>query len=167
MGDEIKKLAIIANAVSKTYSMTGWRIGYSASETEIADAMANLQSHTTSNPCSIAQKAALAALTGPQDCVSRMLAEFRKRKDVIVKGLNEIGLECIEPEGAFYAFPSIKSTGMKSVEFCEKLLDEQKVAAVPGIAFGMDTSIRLSFACSMENIEKGLERIGAFVKSLK
>jgi aspartate aminotransferase len=166
MGDEIKKLTIIANAASKTYSMTGWRIGFSASETEIAKAMSNLQSHTTSNPCSIAQKAALAAYTGPQDCVKKMLAEFAKRRDVIVKGLNDIGLECPAPDGAFYAFPSIKSTGLTSMDFCSQLLEKEKVAAVPGIAFGMDDRIRMSFACSMEDINKGLERIGKFVKSL-
>jgi len=167
LGEEIKKLTIIANAVSKTYSMTGWRIGFSASVDEIAKAMANLQSQTTSNPCSIAQKAALAAYTGPQDCVQKMLGEFAKRREAMVKGLNEIGLDCAYPDGAFYAFPSIKAAGLGSAEFCSQLLDKEKVAAVPGIEFGMDSNIRLSFACSMEDIEKGLERIGRFVKSLK
>ncbi len=165
-GEEIKKLTIIANAASKTYSMTGWRIGFSASEAEIAKAMGNLQSHTTSNPCSIAQKAALAAYTGPQDDVQKMLSEFRKRREVMVKGLNEIGLECKAPDGAFYAFPSIKSTGLKSLDFCGQILDNEKVACIPGVAFGMDDNIRLSFAVSMETINKGLERIGKFVKSL-
>ena len=165
-GEEIKKLTIIANAASKTYSMTGWRIGFSASEAEIAKAMGNLQSHTTSNSCSIAQKAALAAYTGPQDDVQKMLSEFTKRREVMVKGLNEIGLECAAPDGAFYAFPSIKSTGLKSLDFCGKILEKEKVACIPGVAFGMDDNIRMSFAVSMETINKGLERIGKFVKSL-
>ncbi len=165
-GEEIKKLTIIANAASKTYSMTGWRIGFSASEAEIAKAMGNLQSHTTSNSCSIAQKAALAAYTGPQDDVQKMLSEFRKRREVMVKGLYEIGLECAAPDGAFYAFPSIKSTGLKSLDFCGKILEKEKVACIPGVAFGMDDNIRMSFAVSMETINKGLERIGKFVKSL-
>lgn len=165
-GEEIKKLTIIVNAVSKTYSMTGWRIGFSASETPIAKAMGNLQSQTTSNPCSISQKAALEAYTGPQDSVNEMLTAFTKRRKVLVDGLNAIGLDCKMPEGAFYAFPNVSSTGLNSVDFCGKLLESEKVACVPGGAFGMDTHIRLSFATSMENIEKGLERIGKFVKSL-
>lgn len=165
-GEEIKKLTIIVNAVSKTYSMTGWRIGFSASIPEIAKAMGNLQSQTTSNPCSIAQKAALEAYTGPQDSVNQMLTEFTKRRKVLVEGLNAIGLECQMPEGAFYAFPKVSSTGLNSSDFCAKLLESEKVACVPGGAFGMDSNIRLSFATSMENIEKGLERIGKFVKSL-
>jgi len=166
LGEEIKKLTIIANAASKTYSMTGWRIGFSACEGAIAKAMGNLQSHTTSNPCSIAQKAALAAYTGDQSCVQEMLTEFTKRRKVMVEGLNSIGLECKAPDGAFYAFPSIASTGLKSLDFCGQILEKEKVACIPGVAFGMDDNIRMSFATSMENIEKGLERIGKFVKSL-
>ena len=165
-GEEIKKLTIIANAASKTYSMTGWRIGFSACENLIAKAMGNLQFHTTSNPCSIAQKAALAAYTGPQDCVQDMLNEFTKRRKVMVDGLNALGLKCQMPEGAFYAFPSVQSTGLNSMDFCAQLLEKEKVAVVPGIAFGMDDHIRLSFASSMADIEKGLERIGKFVKGL-
>ncbi len=159
-GEEIKKLTITVNAVSKTYSMTGWRIGYSAGPLDIIKAMSSIQSHETSNPCSIAQKAALEALTGSQESIAKMKQEFDKRRKVMVECLNNIkGIHCQMPEGAFYAFPDISETGMKSMEFCERLLEEAKVAVIPGIGFGADNNVRLSYATSMEDIKKGIERI--------
>ena len=165
LNDEIKNLTILSNSVSKTYAMTGWRIGYTAGPKEIIKAMENLQSHSTSNPTSIAQYAALEALNGPQASVKQMVKAFDERRKFIHKRLNEIdGISCVEPEGAFYAFPDISETGMASVEFASKLLDEALVAVVPGIAFGSDKHVRLSYATSINEIEKGLNRIGNWLK---
>ena len=165
LNDEIKKLTIASNSVSKTYAMTGWRIGYSAGNKEIIKAMDNLQSHSTSNPSSIAQYAALEALNGSQDSVKQMVKAFDERREFIYKRLNEIdGVFCVEPEGAFYAFPDISKTGMSSIEFASRLLDEALVAVVPGIAFGSDKHIRLSYATSIHEIERGLDRIEKWVK---
>ena len=145
--------------------MTGWRIGYSAGSKEIIKAMDNLQSHSTSNPSSIAQYAALEALSGPQDSVKLMVKAFDERRRFIHKRLNEIeGISCVEPEGAFYAFPDISETGMSSIEFASKLLDEALVAVVPGIAFGSDKHVRLSYAASIREIERGLDRIEQWVR---
>ncbi len=167
LGEDIKKLTLTVNAVSKTYSMTGWRIGYCAGPAEIIKAMDNLQSHSTSNPCSIAQKAALEALTGPQDFLREWVKAFDERRKYMVTRLNKIkGIKCLMPEGSFYTFPDISGTGMKSMEFTEKLLEEAKVAVVPGRDFGADKNVRLSYACSMENIKKGLDRIEKFCNSL-
>jgi len=167
LGEGIKKLTLTVNAVSKTYSMTGWRIGYCAGPAEIIKAMDNLQSHSTSNPCSIAQKAALEALTGPQDFLREWVKAFDERRKYMVTRLNKIkGIKCLMPEGSFYTFPDISGTGMKSMEFTEKLLEEAKVAVVPGRDFGADKNVRLSYACSMENIKKGLDRIEKFCNSL-
>ncbi len=165
LNDEIKKLTIASNSVSKTYAMTGWRIGYSAGNKEIIKAMDNLQSHSTSNPSSIAQYAALEALNGSQDSVKQMVKAFDERREFIYKRLNEIdGVFCVEPEGAFYAFPDISKTGMSSIEFASRLLDEALVAVVPGIAFGSDKHIRLSYATSIHEIERGLDRIEKWIK---
>ncbi|PIN86633.1 aspartate aminotransferase [Candidatus Woesearchaeota archaeon CG10_big_fil_rev_8_21_14_0_10_44_13] len=167
LGEEIKKRTITVNAVSKTYSMTGWRIGYCAGPADVIKGMDNLQSHSTSNPCSIAQKAALEALNGPQDFMKGWLKSFDERRRYMVERLNRIkGISCIMPEGAFYAFPDISGTGMRSMEFTERLLDEAKVAVVPGKDFGADGNVRLSYACSMENIKKGLDRIEKFCNPL-
>ncbi|RMF55541.1 pyridoxal phosphate-dependent aminotransferase [Candidatus Woesearchaeota archaeon] len=164
LSDEVKNITITINSVSKTYAMTGWRIGYSAGPENVIKAMASIQSHETSNPCSIAQKAAFEALKGPQDDVRKMKREFNKRRKIIVKELNKIeGIKCHLPEGAFYAFPNIRGTGMKSLEFCKLLLKEAKVAAIPGISFGADNNIRLSYASPLEDIKKGVERIRNFV----
>ncbi len=166
--DEIKNLTLTVNAVSKTYSMTGWRIGYCGGPEDIIKAMDNLQSHSTSNPTSISQMAALEALNGQQDSIRKMVDEFDKRRKFMFKRLNEIvNISCVRPEGAFYCFPDISKTGLKSFEFADKLLEKEKVAVVPGIAFGSDTHIRLSYAASMEDIEKGLDRLDNFVKKLK
>jgi len=166
--ESIKKLTLISNSVSKTYAMTGWRIGYTAASKEIIKAMENLQSHSTSNPTSIAQYAALEALDGPQDSVKQMVKSFDERRMIMHKRLNEIdGISCIEPEGAFYTFPDVSGTGMQSMEFSSKLLDEALVAVVPGIAFGSDNYIRLSYATSIREIERGLDRIEKWLKNKK
>lgn len=168
LNDEIRNLAITINSASKAYAMTGWRIGYCGANNEIINTMENLQSHTTSNPSSIAQMAALEALTGPQDSISQMIKAFDERRKCMHKRLNEIsGISCVEPEGAFYAFPDISKTNISSMEFASRLLDEALVVAVPGIAFGSDKHIRLSYAASMEDISKGLDRIEKWLKSNK
>ena len=165
LNDKIKKLAITVNSVSKTYAMTGWRIGYCGADKELIKAMENLQSHSTSNPSNIAQMAALEALNGQQDSVRQMVKAFDERRGFIYKRLNEIkGISCIEPEGAFYAFPDISRLGMGSMKFASKLLNEVLVAVVPGIAFGSDKHVRLSYAASINEIEKGLDRMEKCVK---
>jgi aspartate aminotransferase len=177
LNSQIKDLTITINAVSKAYSMTGWRIGYAAGPKEIISAMSNVQSHATSNPTSISQKAALAALTGSQDCITEMVAEFDKRRKYIVERLNNIkGFTCRTPAGAFYAFPNVSGTfGLKcngktitdSLSLTEFLLDEVRVAVVPGAAFGAPNYLRLSYATSLENIEKGLNRIEEAINKLE
>lgn len=160
LDEEIYKLTITVNGVSKTYSMTGWRIGYLAGPQELARAISRLQDHSTSNPTSISQKAALAALRGSQDCVGKMVGEFEERRDYMIGRLNRIKrLSCNMPSGAFYVFCDISALGMGSVEVSHRLLDEAKVAVVPGEGFGWDTHIRLSFATGMEEIKEGLDRI--------
>ena len=152
---------VAVNGVSKSFAMTGWRIGYMASvDKALLEAVKNLQSHSTSNPTSMSQVAALEALNGKDDSVRKMVVEFEKRRDYIVKRINNIkGLSCIKPDGAFYVFCSIDRQGLSSLELSEKLLEEARVAVVPGKVFGSDRHIRLSFATSMENIEKGMDRI--------
>lgn len=158
---------VIVHGFAKAWSMTGWRLGWCAAPLPIAKAIDALQSHSTSNPTSFAQKGAVAALNGPQDHLKDWLVEFDRRRRFAWQKLNSIpGVTCVNPKGAFYLFPNISRTGMKSTDFCAKLLDSEKVAAVPGIAFGADDYIRLSYATSMANIEKGLERIERFCRSL-
>jgi len=160
---------IIIHGVSKTYAMTGWRIGFSAGPREIITAMGTIQSQSTSNPCSIAQKAALAALTGDQDCLKPMIAAFKARSTYVTAALNAIeGIECEAVEGAFYAFPKveavIKRLGLANdVTFSEFLLNRARVAVVPGAAFGAPGYIRLSVATSLENLQEGIKRIGVAV----
>ncbi|HID95885.1 MAG TPA: pyridoxal phosphate-dependent aminotransferase [Candidatus Latescibacteria bacterium] len=168
---------VVVNGVSKSYSMTGWRIGYAAGPEAVISAMGKIQSQETSNSCSIAQMAALEALTGPQDSVGAMIEAFDRRRRYIVDRLNSIeGISCPVPQGAFYVFPDVSSyygffhKGKRiedSVDFCEFLLDEMKVACVPGAGFGMDTNIRLSYATSLENIEKAMDRIEEGLKKLQ
>ncbi len=158
---------IIVHGFAKAWSMTGWRLGWCAAPEPIAKAIDAVQSHSTSNPTSFAQKGAVAALTGPQDHLRIWLAEFDKRRAFAWKKLNSIaGISCVNVKGAFYLFPNIAKTGLKSSDFCARLLETEKVAAVPGIAFGADDYIRLSYATSMANIEKGLERIERFCAGL-
>lgn len=173
----MKARTIIVHGVAKTYSMTGWRIGFSAGPREIIAAMSNIQSQSTSNPTSISQKAAIAALSGPQDCVADMVAEFSRRRAYIVEALRTIpGVTCYNPEGSFYVFPNLNTVigkGYKGKkigsisEFGGILLEDFLVAAVPGVEFGKEGYLRLSFATSMENIQKGVERIGKAVGSLE
>jgi len=156
---------IVVHGFAKAWSMTGWRLGFLAAPEPIAKAIDAVQSHSTSNPTSFAQKGAVAALTGPQDHLPKWLAEFARRRMYAWQKLNSIpGVSCVNAKGAFYLFPNIARTGFKSTEFCAKLLEQEKVAAVPGIAFGADDYIRLSYATSMANIEKGLERIDRFCR---
>lgn len=176
LGHPIREITIITHAVSKTYAMTGWRIGFAAGPREIVQAMTNIQSQSTSNPTTISQYAALAALAGPQDFVDTMVREFVKRRDVLVEGLRSIeGVTCYNPKGAFYVFPNLRAVLGRSyrgrkvntiTEFTEILLEDFHVAVVPGIEFGKEGYLRLSFATSMENIEKGLGRIKKAVRSL-
>jgi len=176
LGDDIKNLTIVVNGLSKAYSMTGWRIGYAAGPREIIKAMSNLQSHSTSNPTSIAQKAAVAALNGPQDPVAAMVREFQKRRDCIVTRLNAVeGIFCIKTQGAFYVFPDVSKLFGKSFQgrkikdsmsLTELLLNDARVAVVPGAAFGSNANLRLSYASSLDNINEGLNRIEEFVKGL-
>lgn len=164
LGKEIYDLAVTVNGVSKSYSMTGWRIGYAAGPAAIMDGISNLQSHATSNPASMSQKAALAALTGDQNCVEEMRIEFERRRDAMVSGLKAIkNLSCAEPEGAFYVFCDVSRLTRDSVDLANRLLDEAKVAVVPGKPFGEDSYMRLSFATGMEDIKKGLDRIRKWV----
>ncbi|MFC1732440.1 pyridoxal phosphate-dependent aminotransferase [candidate division KSB1 bacterium] len=163
---EMENLAFTVNAVSKTYSMTGWRIGYIAGPKDVIKAMGSLQSHSTSNPCSIAQKAALEALTGSQHSVKEMAEQFRKRRDYVYKTMSKIPcFKLTKPEGAFYAFPDVSGCFTENIndsfKFTEFLLETAKVAVVPGGAFGKegDKCIRFSYASSMEDIEEGLDRI--------
>ena len=166
LNNEIKNLTVTANSFSKTYAMTGWRVGYCGANQEIIKGIENLQSHSTSNISNIAQMAALEALNGPQDSVREMIKAFDERRKFMHTRLNEMnGISCVEPEGAFYAFPDISKTKMGSTEFASKLLEEALVAVVPGSAFGSDKHIRLSYASSMEDIRQGMDRIEKWVKS--
>ena len=169
LSKEIKTRTIVVNGLSKSYAMTGWRIGFAAGRKEIIKAMTNIQSQSTSNPTSISQKAAVEALTGPQDFIKTMLAEFDRRRKFLVNELNSINdMRCITPTGAFYAFPNTSKFYGRSVdgltisdssELAMYLLEKANVALVPGGAFGDDNYIRLSYATSIEEIKKGVDRI--------
>jgi aspartate aminotransferase len=167
-----KETVIVAGSLSKTYAMTGWRIGFGLGPKEVMAAINKLQSHSTSNPTSIAQKAAVEALRGPQDSVPVMLAEYRKRRDYVISRLRAMpGVTTAEPRGAFYAYPNIGvaigKTGIRSAfDFSERLLREAHVAVVPGEAFGTEQHIRISYATSMHELERGLDRIQRFLAAL-
>jgi aspartate aminotransferase len=164
-----KETVLVAGSLSKTYAMTGWRIGFGLVPAPIVSAMTKLQSHSTSNPTSISQKAAVEALRGPQESVGVMLAEYRQRRDFVVKRLRAIpGVKCAEPRGAFYAYPNLGvvlgKNGIEStLQLCDRLLADARVAVVPGEAFGTDRHIRISYATSMHELDRGLERIHQFV----
>lgn len=171
LNSEIYNLTITINGFSKTYAMTGWRIGYAAGPEEVIKAATKIQDHLTSNPCSISQKAALSALIGPQDHIQKMIFEYKKRRDFMVDCLNRIeGVYASRPDGAFYVFVDVSKLYNQevpnSVKFCEKLLEDAYVAAIPGEAFGDDRFIRLSFATSMDNIKRGMERFKKFCEKL-
>ncbi len=167
LSPEIFKRTITVNGFSKPYAMTGWRLGYYAGPIEIVKAGSAFQSHSTSAPNTFAQYGAVAALRGSQDCVTKMVAAFDERRQVLHKRITGIkGISCVKPAGAFYVFPNIASFGMSSLQFAEKLLVQEKMAVVPGLPFGADENIRLSYACSMANIEEGMIRLERFVKTL-
>ncbi|MBI1884305.1 MAG: pyridoxal phosphate-dependent aminotransferase [Chlamydiae bacterium] len=162
-----KDQTLIVNGVSKSYAMTGWRIGYLAGPAPFVAAMNRLQSHSTSNPTSISQKAALAALKGSDECVTKMVQAFEERRNYIVDRLNSIPkVHVRKPEGAFYVFPNISKYGVGSNKLSQRLLEEAHVAVIPGAPFGTDDHIRLSYATSMENIKKGMDRIEEFFRKL-
>jgi aspartate aminotransferase len=164
-----KDTVVVAGSLSKTYSMTGWRIGFGLAPAPIVTAMTKLQSHSTSNPTSIAQKAAVEALRGPQDSVAAMLAEYRRRRDFVVERLRAIpGVTCAEPRGAFYAYPNVgvvlgKNGIADTLQLAERLLAEAHVAVVPGEAFGTDRHVRITYAASMHELERGIDRIHQFI----
>jgi aspartate aminotransferase len=161
---ELRERLCIAGSFSKTYAMTGWRIGYSVAPAAWTREMNKVQSHSTSNPSSISQAAAVAAFESPQDCVGEMLAEYRRRRDWLVKALGEVpGLRCLEPEGAFYVFPEVRGCYgeeiKSSADFADRLLKEAHTVVTDGAGFGTDGYIRMSYATSMERIEEGVARI--------
>jgi len=169
----LKDRTLTMNGVSKSYSMTGWRIGYGAGPKDIIKAMAKIQSQSTTNPSSISQAAAVEALSGTQDFIKTRSESFKERRDFVVKTLNNIkGLSCLKPNGAFYVFPNCqkllgKKTKLKTdKDFVEKLLEKAEVAVVQGSAFGLDGYFRISYATSMDNLKKALERIKSFCESL-
>lgn len=175
--DGMYERTIVVNGLSKAYAMTGWRIGYTAAPKDVTKVMASYQSHATSNPNSIAQAAAVAALNGPTDDMKRMVEEFGKRRDLMISMIRAIPyLDCTEPKGAFYIMMDISGIFGKKINgqvitspllFCNALLDEELVAVVPGEAFGAPDCVRLSYAISQENIKKGLSRIESFVQKLR
>ncbi|MDD5561331.1 MAG: pyridoxal phosphate-dependent aminotransferase [Candidatus Omnitrophica bacterium] len=164
---DIYELTVTVNGLSKSHSMTGWRIGYLGAPNDVANAISNLQDHSTSNPNSIAQKAAVAALSAPEDFTLKLCQEFQKRRDYLAGRLKRIkNMSFTLPGGAFYMFCSISKTGLDSMDFARRLLDEEYVSVIPGSSFGMDDYIRISFATGMEELEKGMDRIEKWVGNL-
>ena len=174
---ELKERTLTMNGVSKSYAMTGWRIGYGAGPTEIIKAMAKLQSQSTTNPSSISQAAAVEALKGTQDFIVKRNQSFKERRDFVVEALNKIdGISCLKPNGAFYVFPNCSKYFnkkdkkgkiiKKDLDFVSSLLDNYQVAVVQGSAFGLEGYFRISYATSMDNLKKALDRISNFCKSL-
>ena len=173
-GDEVKDRTILINGVSKSYAMTGWRIGYLLSSERIAKVMSNFISNSTGSPSSISQAASVAALTGPQDCVEKMRQAFEERRNYIVERINQIdGVSCIKPEGAFYVMMNVEKLLGKTIhgeliqtsdDFCAALLKYGLVAAVPGRGFGAPGFVRWSYSTSMDNIKKGMDRLEEFLK---
>ena len=162
--ETLKSRTFISSGFAKSYSMTGWRLGYLAGPLDCMQAMAKLQSHSTSNVCTFAQYGAIAAIQGPQDCVETMRQAFAERRTFMLKRLRSIsGIECPQPDGAFYMFPTIAASGLGSLDFTQQLLAKHHVAAVPGMAFGDDTAIRLSYATSLDVIQQGLDRLETFM----
>ncbi|MBE9187765.1 pyridoxal phosphate-dependent aminotransferase [Microcoleus sp. LEGE 07076] len=167
LGKEIFDRTVISSGFAKGYSMTGWRIGYLAGPIELIKATSTIQGHSTSNVCTFAQYGAIAALESSQESVEKMRLAFADRRKVIFELLDSIpGISCIKPNGAFYMFVNISKTGMTSLEFSDAFLEQQKVAVIPGIAFGADDHIRLSYATDLDTIKKALERLDKFVGSI-
>ena len=168
LGKEIGDRTIISSGFAKAYAMTGWRVGYLAASAEIIKAVSTIQGHSTSNVCTFAQYGAISALESSQDCVAQMRQAFTERRQVMLNRLNDIPeLVCAKPDGAFYMFVNISKTGLNSLEFCKALLETQQVAAIPGVAFGADDHVRLSYATDRTSIEKGMDRLDKFVSSLR
>lgn len=166
VNSEVFERTIISNGFAKSYSMTGWRVGYIAAPVEIVKAMTKIQSHSTSNVCTFAQYGAIAAVNSSQDCVEKMRIAFVERREIMYQAIAAINrLSCSKPNGAFYLFVDISQTGLNSLQFCNNLLESQQVAAIPGIAFGADNCIRLSYATDSTSIKKGMERLDRFVSS--
>ncbi|MFC1497883.1 pyridoxal phosphate-dependent aminotransferase [Verrucomicrobiota bacterium] len=164
---DVFDLTITVNGFSKAYAMTGWRLGYFAGPLKFVKAAGALQSHSTSGPNTFAQFGAIEALRDSGNCVKEMADAFEKRRDYIYERLAAIeGITCVKPSGAFYILPNISAFGVDSVSFAERLLEKEKVAVVPGAAFGVDGNVRLSYACSMENIKEGVDRLERFVGAL-
>ena len=171
---KLKERTLTMNGVSKSYAMTGWRIGYAAGPKEIIKAIGKIQSQSTSNPSSISQAAAVEALNGNQSFIKKRSNAFRERRDFVVKSLNSIkGISCLKPNGAFYVFPSCKGllnkkTKLKTdTDFVKKLLEKANVAVVQGSAFGLDGYFRISYATSMNNLKKAMKRVKSFCESLE
>lgn len=165
LGRDIFKRTLVVNAVSKTYSMTGWRVGYAAGDKQVMKACEDYQSQTTSSICSISQKAALEALSGPQKYIPKMIESFDKRRKLMVAGLKTVkGIKASLPKGAFYVFCDISQIDKDSSRFCQMLIEKEKVAAVPGAAFFSEGHIRLSYAISEADIKEGIKRIRKFIK---
>ena len=167
LGNQAYSRTFTVNGVSKAYSMTGWRIGYCAGPPEILNAIKNLQDHSTSNPCSISQAAALKALTSSDEWTKKLCKEFESRRDYLMKRIDGIpGLTYRKPQGAFYLFCNIAKTALTSQEFSMRLLKEESVAVIPGDGFGCDDYIRLSFAVNVETIKKGIDRLESWLKKI-
>jgi aspartate aminotransferase len=167
LGKEIFDRTLISSGFAKAYSMTGWRVGYLAGPIELIKATSTIQGHSTSNVCTFAQYGAIAALESSQESVEKMRQAFAQRREVIFELLDAVpGISCIKPDGAFYMFVNISKTGMNSLEFCDAFLEQQQVAVIPGIAFGADDHIRLSYATDLGTIKKALERLDKFVRSI-
>ena len=171
LSDELRSRLCIAGSFSKTYAMTGWRIGYSIAPAAWTRAMLKVQGHSTSNPNSIAQRAAIEALNGPQDSVHQMLSEYTRRRDWLLKALAEIkGFRCTEPEGAFYAFPDVRGClndeVTSSAEFAERLLKEEQTVVTDGAGFGADGYLRISYATSLDSLQEGIRRIRRLAEKL-
>ncbi len=163
---EVFERTITSNGFAKGYAMTGWRVGYLAGPVDLIKAVSAIQSHSTSNVCTFAQYGAIAALSGDQTAIEVMRQAFAERRQYMLDALKAIpGLTCSKPDGAFYIFPDIQQTGLKSLDFCSALLEDYQVAAIPGIAFGADDNVRLSYATDMETIKKGMDRLDKFVRS--
>ena len=167
--DGMKERTIIASGFSKAFAMTGWRLGYIVGDSEVIKAMTKIHQYGIMSTPTTSQYAAIEAMKNGDEDVSYMVSEYDHRRKMLVEELNRMGLHCFEPKGAFYAFPSIQSTGLTSEQFCEELLKDQKVAVVPGNAFGESGEgfVRISYAYSVENISNALEKIDAFIKKFK
>lgn len=164
---EAYECTVVCSGFAKTYAMTGWRVGFLAGPVPLVKAATKIQGHSTSNVCTFAQYGAIAAYENSQDCVQEMLAAFAERRRYMLDALNAMpGLECPKPDGAFYMFPSIAKTGRTSLDFCNELLDQHQVATVPGIAFGADDCIRLSYATDLDTIQRGMARLEKFLQAI-